>query len=463
MSAGADGYLYRPATLDQIRDVLKTARHLGRQVVLRGAGRSYGDAAQGPEFIVLDLTRFNRILSWDPAAGLIEAESGASLEDFWRHTLEDGWWLPVVSGTMYPTIGGALAMNVHGKNHFVAGTLAEHVTELDLLTVDGETRTLKQGEPLFNAVIGSAGLLGVITRAVLRMKRVTSGFLNVLAVSCRNWEEQFETFQKFENDHDYLVSWVDCFAKGKSAGRGQIHVAWYATEATPYAASLSLRNQELPDTLLGFIPKSFMWRILKPLNTRFGMRLINTAKYRASAFLHNGKMQSQSLAAFSFLLDYIPNWRYAYLPGGFIQYQCFAPKEVARDLFAKLVQMQQLVKMESFLGVMKRHRPDPYLLSYSLDGYSLAMDFKVTPKKWPALLSLAHRMNDEVLKSGGKFYFAKDSTMRPADVRQYLGEASLSKFRDYKHALDPENLLGSALAERLQLFSPKPSSQQDST
>src|SRR5690348_11868432 len=133
MAACADGYLYRPTTADEIAGVFDLARRSGRKVVLRGAGRSYGDAAILPEQIILDISGMNRLIQWDPETGLIEAEAGFTIEDLWRTGLPDGWWPPVVSGTMFPTLAGALSMNIHGKNNFAVGTLGEHVVELDVV------------------------------------------------------------------------------------------------------------------------------------------------------------------------------------------------------------------------------------------------------------------------------------------------------------------------------------------
>ena len=60
-------------------------------------------------------------------------------------------------------------------------------------------------------------------------------------------------------------------------------------------------------------------------------------------------------------------------------------------------------------------------------------------------------MNDVVLQAGGKFYFAKDSTLRPSDVRAFLGNETLAKFASYKDQLDPEHVLTSELARRVKL------------
>jgi decaprenylphospho-beta-D-ribofuranose 2-oxidase len=187
------------------------------------------------------------------------------------------------------------------------------------------------------------------------------------------------------------------------------------------------------------------------MNNRFGIGRINFAKYTAGRILGDRKPMSQSLAGFSFLLDYVPNWQFAYLPGGLIQYQSFVPHGAAQEVFSRQIRMAQEAKLEPFLGVLKRHRPDPFLITWALDGFSFALDFKVSKHNWTALRELCWRMNDLVLDAGGRFYFAKDSTLRPEDVRRYLGESTLAEFRRLQAEHDPQRLLTSALAERVGL------------
>lgn len=448
--SAADGYRYRPTDIDEIRAVFDLARKSGRQIVLRGAGRSYGDASVGNEDLILDISRMNRILAWNAESGVIHCQAGTTIEGLWRATLEDGYWPPVVSGTMFPTLAGALAMNIHGKNNFCTGTLGEHVLELEVLFPTGELTVLTPEDCRFYDVVSGAGLLGVIVSVKLQMKKVHGGNLRVLAIAAENLSAQLEILRSHETTSDYMVGWVDCFARGKQLGRGQIHVARYDSDSRGYQPSCLPENQDLPDTLFGFLPKARLWRTLRHFNNRPGMRLINAAKFLASSTIGNRKEHYEGLVGFSFLLDYVPNWRNAYLPGGFIQYQSFLPKETAERVFSEQLRMQQDAKLESFLGVLKRHRPDrrEFLFSHAVDGYSLALDFKVTAKNWPRLLSLAHQMNDHVIAAGGRFYFAKDSTLRPQDVSVDRRE----RFRQIKTEVDPEGLLTSNLARRLQLI-----------
>lgn len=437
MASRADQFAYQPDTLQEAADVLGLARESGRQVVLRGTGLSYGDANIGSEAISLSIAGLDQVLSWDPASGLIDCQAGVTIEQLWRTCLPDGWWPPVVSGTMFPTLGGALGMNIHGKNNTAAGTLGEHVVELDVLFADGTTRTLAPADDLFRCVISSAGLLGAITRVKLQMKKVSSGLLKVYAYSAANLQEQMDLLQR---DHHYRVGWVDCFS---TEGRGEVHLADYTDGP---AESFQPESQDLPGKIMGLFPKSEVWRILRHLTNPKGMKVVNTAKFAGSKKAH-GKTYDQPLVAFNFLLDYVPNWRKAYLPGGFIQYQSFVPKDRAHEVFSKQLKMQHEVGLVSFLGVLKRHRPDNFMFSHAVDGYSLALDFRVYD--WQKLRDLCHRMNDLVLDAGGRFYFAKDSTLRPQDLR-YLGD-SLPTYLRLKAELDPDGIFTSGLARRLEL------------
>lgn len=453
MSSSALSYVFRPSTTEGLCAVFDQARRSGRSVGLRGAGRSYGDASLNAEGISLDLTRMTRILAWDPQTGIIRVEPGVTIQQLWQYTIEDGWWPNVVSGTMFPTLGGAAAMNIHGKNNWKAGPIGDWILEFEILLPTGETKFCSRTEnsDLFHTAIGGFGMLGVITRLDLQLKKVYSGLLNVEPVGHRNFQELFQIFEERLPKSDYLVGWIDCFATGEALGRGQLHQANYLApgEDLQPAQTLRVENQELPTSLLGIIPKSVMWRLMKPFVNDHGMQAINCAKSLSAAKLSHGQTHTQSHAGFAFLLDYVPNWKNAYKPGGLIQYQSFVPKEYAQAVFTAQIQLSQSYGVVPYLGVFKRHRPDDFLMTHAVDGYSLALDFAITPAKQGGLHSLAAEMDRLVLDAGGRFYFAKDSALHRSSVAEALGADRISKFFAIKHECDPENLLQTNLSRRL--------------
>lgn len=448
------GYVYRPTSVEGIREVFELARKTGRAVTLRGSGRTYGDGATGAENLVLDLTRMNRILEWDPATGIIAMEPGVTLEQLWKYTIEDGWWPPVVSGTMYPTIGGALGMNIHGKNNFKVGPIGEHVLSFDFLCPNGEyISATPDGNPeIFYSAISSFGILGCFTKVTMQMKKVYSGRLHVKAYTSENLHGQIEIFDKHIPESDYLVGWTDCFTSGAKLGRSIIHQANYLKPGEDHFPSqtLQVKNQVLPDTILGFIPKSIVWLLMRPFSNDLGMRFINWVRYLMSTLpIIAQDTYDQSHAEFAFLLDYVPGWKKSYGKGGLIQYQSFVPKEHAEAVFTKQIEMSQAAGIVPYLAVFKRHRPDKFLVSHAVDGYSMALDYKVTEKNRTLLWDLCHRMNEEVLRAGGKFYFAKDATLRPSDLEQFLGAETIQRLKSLKQQLDPENILQTDLSRRL--------------
>ena len=449
---GAAAYA-QPTSVEGVKALLSDAVAQGVSVTLRGNGRSYGDASTTSQGVILDLSRLNRVLSWDPDTGVINVESGVTIEQIWRLVLPEGYWPAVVPGTMAPTVGGCVAMNIHGKNHFCMGPFGDHVQELDLLTPQGELLTCsrEQHAEIFHAVIGGFGVLGVTTRVQLTLKKVPSGFLKVTAVTVPNLDTLFDTFESMLPDSDYLVGWTDLFTKGKRLGRSVIHQAQYVSAADdPLPGRSFTEGQALPERFFGVIPRGLMWRLFQPWVHDLGMRFVNTVKYRASQLL-DGKGRSflQSHVGFAFLLDYVPRWRDTYGLGGFIQVQPFIPAEGARETMRRIIETCQAHGIVPYLGVFKRHRADDFLLSHALDGWSMAMDIRVTRRNRDRVWALGQAIGDLVVEAGGHFYFAKDGVARADQVAAAFGEERISTFRDIKARLDPQGLFSTELSRRI--------------
>lgn len=447
-------HVYRPTTVEQLRQLFALAQQTGRTVGLRGGGNSYGDAAMNGEQILLDMRRMNRILAWNPENGRIQVEPGVTLSQLWQYVLEDGWWPPVVTGTMKTTIGGCAAMNVHGKNAYQLGTIGDHILEFEMLLPNGDLLTCSRNKnsDLFHAAIGGFGLLGCFTSFTLQLKRIHSGYLLVETSAQPNLASMFTYFEENLDSSDYIVGWIDAFAKGKQLGRGDVHKASYllpGQDPTPNQ-SLRLDHQNLPDTMFGFMPRSIIWLMMRPFMNNLGSRFINMAKYYAGHF-GGEKKYWQTHAAFHFLLDYVPHWKKAYGPGGLIQYQPFLPKETAQETFAAILRQCQLRGLPNYLTVFKRHRPDNFLMSYGrgLDGFSLAMDFRVTSRNRQKLVNLTRELDEIVLRGNGRFYFAKDSTLRPQIAAAYLGQETIDQFHTLKQRCDPAQVLETNLWRRI--------------
>ena len=442
-----------PRSRDEIAHWFRFAKENGLTVGMRGSGRSYGDAAMNGGGLIMDTRGMKQVLAWDPATGIADLEPGFTIEDMWRTFLTDGYWPAVVPGTMYPTIAGIAAMNVHGKNCFKVGPWGDHILEGDLVAPDGNTYRVSRDEnpDLFHAAIGGFGLLGAWSRLRVKLKKVHSGRLRVRGHYCRDLNEQFAFFEEWTQKADYCVSWVDCIAGGASLGRGQPHSAVYVHEGEDSAPDFDPAHQDLPGSILG-VPRGLVGTIVGMFSTNLGMRLLNIGKDAASRFGPKGE-HLQGLVAFNFLLDYVPTFRDAYRPHGFVQYQPFVPKEHAKEVFTNILRLTQARGVPSYLGVLKRHRADDFLMSHGLDGYSFALDFPVTPSNRALLWKTLHEVSDMVCESGGRFYPAKDGVIRPDHVQRAWGQARLSRFNALRDMVDPDRLLRTELAARFGLAS----------
>ena len=447
MATRTVSHVVYPTSAQDVARAFALARERGWTVTPWGRGRSYGDAALNDGNLVLDMGRMDRIEAFDPDTGVVTVQPGVTIRKLWRRILQDGWWPPVVSGTMTTTLGGCAAANVHGKNNWKHGPIGEHILAFTLVTPDGAVREVtRESDPnLFHAAIGGFGALGVFTSITLQAKRVFSGRLSVEPLSCPDLDAMFRAFERYNGEgRDYVVGWMDAFARGASLGRGQIHAARYVGkgEDPEGARMLGSDDQELPLTILGF-PKRWMWRLMKPWAHRSGMRLINWGRYTWASQPRNQHRHLQPHAQFNFLLDFVPDWKRVYEPGGLIQIQLFLPRDQARRVIRQALELQQTLRLESWLVVMKRHRRDPFWLSHAVDGYSFAMDFPVTARRREDLVQLGRRLERLVLEAGGRFYLAKDSLVRGEAFRRSLGPEVLGRFMALKGELDPDGLLES--------------------
>jgi len=449
-SLKSSSYRVQVRRVEDIHEAFHLAKKLDLTVTARGTGISYNDASLNGGGIVLDMSGLNQILEWDPASGLVRCESGVTLEQLWKHVEPHGWWPPVVSGTMKTTLGGCLSANIHGKNNFQVGPIGEHVQEFTALTPTGAlvTCTPNKNADLFYSMISGLGMLGVFTSVTLKMKRIHSGLIAVDARPVANLSRHLGDLLDNAPHYDYIVGWLEMFAGGSSLGRGQIHGARNLKEGEDPKAqqTLQLAYQHLPDRLFGLMPKSLLHYFMSPFVNNLGWRGVNIAKYISAQRKHTFR---QSHAEFHFLLDYVPDWERAAGRGGLIQYQSFLPKETAEGAWRRMIELSQQRGLPSYLGVTKRHRLDKFLLTHAVDGFSLAMDFKVTDRRRAKLSQMLQEFDQIVLEAGGRFYFAKNSETSAESTSRFLGDETLSKFRQLKKRCDPNNLLESDLYRRV--------------
>jgi len=369
-----------------------------------GNGRSYGDSCQNPGGTLLDARGLDRFVSFDPATGVLACEAGVTLAQILERMVPQGWFLPVTPGTRFVTVGGAIANDVHGKNHHRMGTFGHHVRAFELLRSDGGRTWCRPGDDgLFAATVGGLGLTGLVTEAVLQLRRIPGPWLDAESIRFDGLDEFFELSRASADSHEYVVAWIDCLASGASLGRGHLLRADHAPCDDQPRREPGPSRLRMPLTP----PVSLVNRLsLRPFNSAYYHR--QRARRRRGA---------QHYLGYFYPLDGIADWNRMYGPRGFLQHQCVLPPAAARDGIAALLREIAASGQGSFLAVLKEFgdAPSPGMLSFPRPGTTLALDF---PHTGPAVLALLDRLDAIVDAAGGAIYPAKDARMSGAHFRR---------------------------------------------
>jgi FAD/FMN-containing dehydrogenase len=427
--------VYRPESQRQVAAILESGAQ--PSFISYGLGRSYGDAPLNGQGGVICHTRLNRFLAFDAQAGILECEAGVSLAEILQYFMPRGFFLPVTPGTKFVTVGGAIAADVHGKNHHQDGTIGNFVLDFKLLTPAGEKLSCSPNSypDIFWATLGGMGLTGVILSARIKLRAVESAWVLVDYQKATRLEEALGRMTESDVRYQYSVAWIDCLATGRHMGRAVLMRGNHA-QANELPARIRDPLAE-PPRRRWTLPFDFPSLALNSLT----VRAFNSFYYR----LHrNATRQLVDLERFFYPLDAIHHWNRLYGRRGFVQYQIALPLEGGLAGLKEVLTRLARSRRASFLAVLKRFgKPNPGLLSFPIQGYTLALDLPVAR----GLIPLLHELDQVVLNYGGRIYLAKDAVMTSQSFAAMYPK--LEQFRAIKSRLDPRGLLSSSLARRL--------------
>ena len=118
---------------------------------------------------LVDMTTYNKILSYDDDALTITAQSGVILGDLLEAIESKGWCIPCLPDINTITLGGALATGTHGTS---GKLLSEYVTECSIVLADGVLKRVTAEDPLIDAVRVSLGVLGVLSEITFKCEPI---------------------------------------------------------------------------------------------------------------------------------------------------------------------------------------------------------------------------------------------------------------------------------------------------
>mgnify|MGYP000495316822 CR=1 FL=1 len=427
-------------TMDAFKASFQDLIHERSHGLVYAHGRSYGDSclpAQGGR--VLHSRQLNRILNFDEESGWVHCETGVSIYELIQKFLPLGFFPPVVPGTQFVTVGGALCNDIHGKNHHHDGTFADHVRKVEILTASGELIycDADHNSELFWATVGGLGLTGLILSMELKLTPVAGPGIKMESIKVKNLDHFFELSS--ESSHfTHTVSWIDCVAKGSAMGRGIFMRGRHCNES-PKPRALGRIAQAISPILN--VPFSMPNLMLNPLS----IKAFNALYYgkHPKADLH----QTVSYEPFFFPLDFVKNWNRIYGRRGFLQYQMVVPKTEDNHAIRSILNEITQSGMGSFLAVIKEFGERQHQgLSFPAPGVTLALDF---PNYGQELLDLFNRLDQIVIKAGGRVYLGKDARLSKEHFQAMYPE--WADWKKVKDQWDPDGIFRSSIGERLGL------------
>lgn len=369
-------------------------------VLAYGCGRSYGDVCLNEGGRIVHTRHLNRFLSFHPSTGILRAESGVTLEDVLNLVVPYGWFLPVTPGTRYVSLGGAVANDIHGKNHHVAGTFGCHVRSLELVRSDGSRQvcTVSDHPDLFAATIGGLGLTGIISWVEIQLVRIASVFVQEVQERVDTLDDLIDTTVSAEQQSEYVVSWFDVTVGGSHSGRGLVLRGDFVKEEDG-----SLQQHVLPKPRLSIPREAPSWLLSRPT-----IRMFNEVWYRRS--FRRIVRKRLHYVPFFYPLDTIARWNLLYGRRGMLQYQCVVPFDGGREALREIIGILNKKGVSSFLAVVKTfgNVRSPGMLSFPRPGLTLTLDM---PNIGLPLLTALNECDRVVREVRGRVYPAKDARM----------------------------------------------------
>jgi FAD/FMN-containing dehydrogenase len=384
-----------------------------------GMGRSYGDSCLLEGGTLLSTRGLDRFIAFDSATALLRCEAGVTLAEILDFAVPRGWFLPVTPGTKFVTVGGAIANDIHGKNHHVAGTFGCHVPRFELVRSNGQRYecTATQNQSLYEATIGGLGLTGLITWAEVQLRPIVSRKIKQDSIKFNGLNEFFGLSR--ESQHmEYTVAWIDCVSTGKNFARG-IFMRGDHSEQPEELKPSGKPKLTMPVDLPAFLMNK----------TTIG---VFNAAYYAKQFAKH-KTGLIDYEPFFYPLDMVHHWNRAYGKQGLLQFQNVMPWEPGeyQEGFTQLLKAITASGLGSFLAVIKifGNVKSPGMMSFPAPGPMIALDFPVRGER---SFDLTDRLADITAEYGGKMYPAKDARMPARHFQQFYPQ-----WQEFAQYIDP--------------------------
>ncbi|CAM2825039.1 FAD-binding oxidoreductase [Paenibacillus sediminis] len=277
---------------EQLIDIIKEAKAKHLTISIAGQRHSQGGHTYYKDGIVIDMTSYNRILSFSPKEKKIRVQAGATWEYIQDTINPYELSIKTMQSQNIFTVGGSISVNAHGRD-IRSGSLIKSVESFRLLTAEGRIIEVSRTEnaDLFPLVLGGYGLFGIILDVTLTLTD--------------------DEVYKVTSDHMSVNEYPDYFITNvRSNPNIHMHIARISVAPSSFLTEMYAINYEVDHTISlqdhnklqtreqWVIPSKLLFQINRSFN--FGkdafwkLQKVYFAKEQGSMISRNNAMRSES-------------------------------------------------------------------------------------------------------------------------------------------------------------------------
>lgn len=425
-----------PKKYKEISDIIKKNNNK-KSISMIASGGSYGDCFLNDNGVIIDINNLNKIIKLDKKSNTVLVQCGVKIQDLLNFLMPKGYYLNCIPGFNEATVGGCINSNVHGKDAHFKGVFGNNVVNLKAMNSQGKIMNINKSSNKFLYAIGFYGLTYVVLEATLKVNKIQSSLLQVNTIKFSNYSNLFELFKKYEKKkYIFMGAWVNHF---NISGSGIFKAAKWHNQKNNNFKKINIFSSFLKKLIVNFF--------YPPLRIFFVNRVVIKFLNLMLFNLTKNSNKKQDFADFYFPQQkYLPEESKLY-KNGKVNIQILIPEKKVLKVLSEINRLCKENKMESWWFGIKKHKKDKFILSYSLNGYDITLQWSkhYTYRRnfdffYKSLIKL-------IVKNKCLIYLTQDILLNKKDFKEIFKDQL--RFKRNKLKIEPRNLFKNNFYKRL--------------
>lgn len=427
-----------PKNNEEIFKIIDFATKKNLKILAVGSSLSWYDTIFNTNNIIINLNNYDKTFLFDEKNGILTVGPSYKVYEVLDKINKYGWSIYSIPGSLDVTIAGCISNDVHGKDTFKFGNFGESVVEIEIILSNKDiiTCSKEKNKEIFKSVIGGLGLIGIITKVKLKLKKINS-FYETTNHVCNNYNEVIKELYFQKENYDYIFGWIDTFAQKEKLGRGVIFKAkkYFKLKKKPIFRQGFLVNlrEKLQEKIFSFCIKN------------------NLVKYLNTIFLKSFLLKKKNISSYKEitypLTAYGIDIKKMIYPYSFFEVQIILNKNTLPESLSEFIKKCQSLKLNGFVIGIKMHKKNDNYLSFAEDGVSININQIFKKENEKKIVQKFDELYKFIIEKNYKIYLCKDFFLRKNNFCKNYKHAEL--FFSLKNKYDKNDLFSSDFFDRV--------------